>query len=108
MSKLGESKAYTRYEACHTSSNDDVNFTLGRVLTIVDASIADPVQRKAVKDLVKGEFTDLWCNHLRDNIACAFKALARDFCDDWGNSDGALGESFPSHVKTIMVDTEAK
>lgn len=32
--------------------NDDQRHKLGRVLTIIDASIADPDQRKAIKDLV--------------------------------------------------------
>ena len=32
--------------------NDDQRFKLGRVLTIIDAVIADPEQRKAIKDLV--------------------------------------------------------
>jgi len=33
-----------------------LNVLLGDVLTIVDASFQDSVQRKAVKDLVKGKF----------------------------------------------------
>ena len=32
------------------------NHLLGEVLTIVDASFQDQIQRKAVKDLVKGKF----------------------------------------------------
>ena len=32
------------------------NDLLGKILTIVDGSFQDPEQRKAVKDLVKGEF----------------------------------------------------
>jgi hypothetical protein len=36
--------------------NDDRRYKLGRVLTIVDASIADPNQRKAIKDLVQGQW----------------------------------------------------
>lgn len=34
------------------------NFMLGRLKTIVDASIADPVQNKALKDLVAKEVWD--------------------------------------------------
>lgn len=36
--------------------NDDQRFKLGRVLTIIDAAIADPEQRKAIKDLVNNEW----------------------------------------------------
>ncbi len=36
--------------------NDKERYLLGRVLTIIDASIADPEQRKAIKDLVNGEW----------------------------------------------------
>jgi len=35
-----------------------LNHTLGEVLTIVDSSISDVVQRKAMKDLIKGRFWD--------------------------------------------------
>lgn len=31
-------------------------YKLGRVLTIIDASIADPEQRKAIKDLINGDW----------------------------------------------------
>lgn len=36
--------------------NGEERFKLGRVLTIIDASIADPEQRKAIKDLVNNEW----------------------------------------------------
>lgn len=36
--------------------NAEERFKLGRVLTIVDAAIADPEQRKAIKDLVNNEW----------------------------------------------------
>lgn len=36
--------------------NDDQRFKLGRVLTIIDAAISDPEQRKAIKDLVNSEW----------------------------------------------------
>lgn len=36
--------------------NGEERFKLGRVLTIIDASIPDPEQRKAVKDLVNNEW----------------------------------------------------
>jgi hypothetical protein len=36
--------------------NEDQRYKLGRVLTIIDASIADPEQRKAMKNLVNNEW----------------------------------------------------
>ena len=36
--------------------NVEERFKLGRVLTIIDASISDPEQRKAIKDLVNNEW----------------------------------------------------
>jgi len=36
--------------------NSDQRYKLGRVLTIIDASISDPEQRKAIKDLVNNEW----------------------------------------------------
>ena len=41
--------------------NDGERFKLGRVLTIVDAAIADPEQRKAIKDLMHNEW---WGNNV--------------------------------------------
>ncbi len=35
-----------------------LNFLLGDVLTIIDATNSDPVQRKALKDIVKQKFWD--------------------------------------------------
>jgi len=42
--------------------NSDQRYKLGRVLTIIDASISDPEQRKAIKDLVNNEW---WSNGSR-------------------------------------------
>lgn len=39
--------------------------TLGKILTILDASIADPRQNKACKDLIRGELNNLM-NYLSD------------------------------------------
>lgn len=38
--------------------NQQFSMLLGRVLTIVDAIFSDPVQRKAVKDLIKVDFQE--------------------------------------------------
>jgi hypothetical protein len=42
--------------------NVEERFKLGRVLTIVDAAISDPEQRKAIKNLVNNEW---WNNGVR-------------------------------------------
>lgn len=34
------------------------NSRIGRILTVIDGCIADPEQRKAIKDLVKGSYWD--------------------------------------------------
>lgn len=39
--------------------NQNVDYLKGRILTILDASIQDPDQRKALKDLVKQEIDDI-------------------------------------------------
>jgi hypothetical protein len=39
-----------------------LNHLLGDVLTVVDASIQDTIQRKAIKDLVKRKFWDAMNN----------------------------------------------
>ena len=44
--------------------NDDQRFRLGKVLTIIDAAISDPEQRKAIKDLVQND----WWNSRHDTI----------------------------------------
>lgn len=36
--------------------NNDQRHKLGRVLTVIDASVSDPEQRKAVKDLINSEW----------------------------------------------------
>lgn len=36
--------------------HEDKTYLLGRVLTIVDASVSDPQQRKAMKDIIQDAF----------------------------------------------------
>lgn len=50
------SPVYKLMEHILSHRNNLQKLWLGRVLTIVDASIQDPEQRKAVKDLVKNAF----------------------------------------------------
>ena len=42
--------------------NSQVGFLQGRILTILDASIADARRNKAIKDLVRSEFFDTMAN----------------------------------------------
>lgn len=44
------------YERVTSRSNEGRKHLLGQVLTIVDASYPDPVQRKAIKDMVNDLF----------------------------------------------------
>lgn len=93
MSDPTKSVVYPFYTRTHEHCHEEVKYLLGRVLTIVDASITDPTANKAVKDLVKGEFNDIWNNRLRDIILCNFRGLAKDLEDDFGKSDHAMAES---------------
>lgn len=38
--------------------NSDARYKLGRVLTVIDAAISDPEQRKAIKDLIQNQWWD--------------------------------------------------
>lgn len=51
-----ESNLYCSAALSVVDTEYGMNYLLGNVLTIVDASIIDPVQRKAVKDLIKNKF----------------------------------------------------
>lgn len=46
--------------------NQEISGLLGKVLTVIDASIADPVQNKAVKDIVREHFFNLMQGTLWD------------------------------------------
>lgn len=50
----------------------DKKYTLGRILTIIDASIPDPEQRKGIKDLIQGAY---WANATNDEL----KEVLRQF-----------------------------
>lgn len=59
MSSLAESERITKHPAIVLRNllidlcDGDINRVLGHVLTVIDASISDSDQRKAVKDLIK-------------------------------------------------------
>lgn len=46
--------------------NQELSSLLGEILTIVDATLVDVVQNKAVKDIIKSRFSDKqnWINEL--------------------------------------------
>jgi hypothetical protein len=46
-------------------NESDISHLEGRLLTIVDSSISDPVQRKAMKDLVTQAVWEKWFNIAR-------------------------------------------
>ena len=86
------SKIYPAYEQCHNLLQDSHSYLLGRVLTVMDAAFSDPVQRKAVKDLIKSEFNDSWVNGMRDVIISQFKCAAKIYGDDF--AEPTLADSY--------------
>lgn len=92
---LNQSKVYSHYERCHNSSRESFDFLMGRILTIIDASVTDSRQVKAIKDLVKGEFTDVWSNQIRDQLVCGFRSVAKEVGDSFGETENVLVSSFP-------------
>ena len=69
-----------------------LRFLLGRVLTIVDSSIIDAKQNKAMKDLVKGEFVDK-LGHVSDILSDGRDIVAPEGFDpsQTVSEDEALG-----------------
>lgn len=83
--------------------NDDQRYKLGRVLTIVDASISDPEQRKAIKDLVNSEWWSMAARNCSNRMNSPHSDI-RGLCL-------ALGfELYPSPecVTTILDDNEER
>lgn len=78
-----ESPVYLEYVSIHNQCHEHHNYLLGRILTILDASITDERQVKAAKDLAKGEFTDVWHNMLRESILTGFRHVAKATNDPW-------------------------
>jgi hypothetical protein len=72
---------------------DDRKYFLGRVLTIIDASIADPEQRKGIKDLIQEVF---YGNNYREE---SFREILLDYINKYSKDqfvtkeeeDGFLG-----------------
>lgn len=73
---------------------------IGKVLTIIDASIADQEQRKALKDLVKEAFYSTYdletmiCDHAESSAAITFE----------GETSGSTRGPLPSDL--LSIETE--
>lgn len=59
--------------------SDKKNF-LGKTLTIIDASISDPGQRKGIKDLIHNAFYS--SDYLEDETRNILLEFAKKFCKD--------------------------
>lgn len=79
--------------------NVEERFKLGRVLTIIDAAISDPEQRKAIKDLVQNEW---WNNNVRNTDANMINPHTdlRAICELFGF------ELYPETENTLPSQTE--
>jgi hypothetical protein len=98
--------------------NNDQRHKLGRVLTIIDASIGDPEQRKAIKDLVNNEW---WSGGNRPvegrmmsphtDLRGICRAFGFDLYDDSGLPqaiplDGTGMEEFVATHYTKLIDSK--
>ncbi len=81
---------YDVYVNTHEILHNSHSSLLGRILTFVDASFSDPVQRKAMKDVVKQEFNDMWIHELRDIIVSQFRCAANVVGDESFPKEGIL------------------
>lgn len=88
----------------------DKNYFLGRVLTIIDASIPDPIQRKGIKDLINDAFYNSNSDHREQTFRLYLKIFAKRYCKDMfpnGENDefSFLGQCNPKAV--INEDIES-
>lgn len=60
MSKKSSSPRDTKYALKAEFVTQNLQHLEGKILTIIDASIAEPTQNKALKDLIRNEFSDKW------------------------------------------------
>lgn len=72
LGKEFEKKFFTGTWVCH-----ELRFLLGRILTIVDASVIDQRQNKAMKDLMKGEFVKE-LNHVSETLSNGREIIATE------------------------------
>ena len=59
--ELSEYKDETQFLADYNFVFQQVKNLLGKVLTVVDATYTDKEQRKAIKDIIKGHWSDAYC-----------------------------------------------
>ena len=76
MSKEFFHNAASIYEARQESLDRNHRCFLGQILTIIDASISDPRQAKAVKDLIKDSSNLYLGGDLTFNLARACKEIS--------------------------------
>lgn len=69
-------QAYSEPKVSANQINDTVNFLVGRICTIVDASYADKEQAKAIKQLIKNELYDSLGNIQEWVIQSEFAAVS--------------------------------
>jgi len=99
-----DSPIYLQYSQLFDSLNYDVNQNLlGKVLTIVDSSISDQTQRKAMKDLIRESFSTVWVNSIRDTVAWRFQLLGDHYSDSFHTADHVKGEMLSSASKAFSV-----
>jgi len=74
-----------------------LRFLLGKVLTIVDSSVLDTRQNKAMKDIIKGEFLDI-ISRVSDIVSEGKDILAPDDFDP-ENPDNYVDEDIALGIK---------
>jgi hypothetical protein len=84
--------------------NAEERYKLGRVLTIIDAAISDPEQRKAIKDLVNSEW---WGNGSRPSESAMHSPYTdlRAICQLFGFElyEPTAGEGLPTEDLSWVV-----
>lgn len=78
--------------------NNDLRFRLGKVLTLVDASIGDLEQRKAIKDIING----FWWSEMRDSVSS--DAMLDPHAELRGLTEALGFELYPQIDYSVPVD----
>lgn len=77
----GVDELYERYTVWHRIFQQSNSHLGGRLLTLIDASFADPQQRKAFKDLVSQELDRNFIESARDHLICLYNEISEIFRD---------------------------
>lgn len=89
MLKEEDSKMYQLYSNYHEKFLDSKIRLKGKLLTLIDAAFSDPVQRKAVKDLVHQEMDSSWVANERELLIYLFRELTKGTEDELFSIDGS-------------------